>query len=94
MIAAQPEETERRQRVLKLQRERGALYRQRRSLGARCVAVELLGTEVERLIAFGSLEASERASRVAITEALHARLDRTLGADLISAHPNGLSKCR
>jgi hypothetical protein len=90
-VRVHSDEVERRQRCLKLQRERGALYRQRRSLGARCVTIELLGGEVNQLVALGLLDNSARNNRVAITEALHAHLDRTLSASNITyAHPNGL----
>jgi hypothetical protein len=80
LIAVRTNESER-QRCLKLQRERAALYRRRRSLGAVCVTVELLQSEIDRLVALGLLENGERTSRVAISEALHVHFERTLGGE-------------
>jgi hypothetical protein len=59
--------------------ERMRLHRERRREGLRCLMIELRETEIEALIRKGFLRAEMRNDQNAVSEALYAFLDRTLG---------------
>jgi hypothetical protein len=59
--------------------ERMRLHRERRRLGLRCFTIELRETEIDALIRKGLLRAEMRNDQNAVSEALYAYLDRTLG---------------
>ena len=60
--------------------ERMRLHRERRRQGWRCFVIALHVTEIEALVAMGLLENEIRDNSQAVSEALGAHLDRTLGA--------------
>jgi hypothetical protein len=53
---------------------------ERRRQGLRCLTIELRATEIDALIHKGTLNAEMRNDASAVTEALYAHLDRTLGS--------------
>jgi hypothetical protein len=59
--------------------ERMRRHRERRRDGLRCVTVEVRETEIEALIRIGFLRAEMRNDPNAVSEALYAYFDRTLG---------------
>ena len=59
--------------------ERMRLHRKRRRLGLRCLTIELRETEIEALIRIGFLRAEMRNDPSAVSKALYAYFDRTLG---------------
>ena len=59
--------------------ERMRRYRERRREGLRCLTVKVREGEIDALISRGLLRAEMRHDINAITEALYAHLDRTLG---------------
>ena len=59
--------------------ERMRLHRERRRLGLRCMTIELRETEIDALIRKGLLKLETRNNSSAVSEALYAFLDRTLG---------------
>ncbi len=59
--------------------ERMRLHRERRREGLRCLMIELRETEIDALIRKGLLRAEMRNDQNAVSEALYAYLDRTLG---------------
>jgi hypothetical protein len=59
--------------------ERMRRHRQRRRDGLRCLIIELRETEIDALIRKGLLRAEMRNYQNAVSEALYAYLDRTLG---------------
>jgi hypothetical protein len=59
--------------------ERMRLHRERRRQGLRCLTIELRETEIEALICNGFLRLETRNDASAVTEALYAFFDRTLG---------------
>jgi hypothetical protein len=59
--------------------ERMRLHRERRQKGLRCLLIELRETEVDALIRKGLLKSETRNNSRAVTDALYAFLDRTLG---------------
>jgi len=67
----------------KVARTRGAermrRCRQRRRDGLRCYRLELRDSEIEALVRRGLLPASEQADMIAVTRAMYAFFDRTLG---------------
>ena len=60
--------------------ERMRLHRERRRQGWRCFMIALHATEMDALVAMGLLKSETRDDPQAISEALSAHLDRTLGA--------------
>jgi hypothetical protein len=60
--------------------ERMRRVRQRQRNGLRCLTIELRATEIDALINKGLLKAETRNDLHAVSEALYAHLDRTLGA--------------
>jgi hypothetical protein len=60
--------------------ERMRLHRERRRKGLRCVTIEMRESEIETLVRMGLLRAEMRDDASAVTEALYAHLDRTLGS--------------
>jgi hypothetical protein len=59
--------------------ERMRLHRERRRLGLRCLTIELRETELDALIRRGLLRADMRNDPSAVTKALYAFLEDTLG---------------
>jgi hypothetical protein len=59
--------------------ERMRLHRERRRNGMRCLTIELRETEIDALIRTGLLRADMRNDPNAVTKALYAHLDGTLG---------------
>jgi hypothetical protein len=59
--------------------ERMRLHRERRRMGLRCLTIELRETEIDALIHRGLLRADMRNDPSAVTKALYAHLDGTLG---------------
>jgi hypothetical protein len=59
--------------------ERMRLHRERRRNGMRCLTIELRETEIDALIREGLLRADMRNDPSAVTKALYAHLDGTLG---------------
>jgi hypothetical protein len=59
--------------------ERMRLHRERRRNGMRCLTIELRETEIEALIRRGLLKSETRNDPSAVTKALYAHLDGTLG---------------
>ena len=60
--------------------ERMRAHRQRRRDGLRCLTIELRETEIDALIRKGLLKTETRNNSSAVSEALYAFLDSTLGA--------------
>jgi hypothetical protein len=60
--------------------ERMRLHRERRRLGLRCLLIELRETEINALIRKGLLKPETRNNPTALSGALYAFLDGTLGA--------------
>ena len=60
--------------------ERMRLFRERRRKGLRCLTIELRETEIDALIRNGMLNAEMRDDPIAVSEALYAHLDQTLGS--------------
>jgi hypothetical protein len=60
--------------------ERMRAHRQRRRDGSRCLMIELRETEIDALIRKGLLKPETRNDPTALSEALYAFLDGTLGA--------------
>ena len=60
--------------------ERMRLYRERRRQGWRCFMIALHVTEIDSLVGTGLLKSEMRDDPQAVSEALGAYLDRTLGA--------------
>ncbi len=60
--------------------ERMRAHRQRRRDGLRCLTIELRETEIDALICRGLLKSETRNNSTALSEALYAFLDGTLGA--------------
>jgi hypothetical protein len=60
--------------------ERMRRHRQRRRDGLRCLMVELRETEIDVLVGLKLLTAEMRNDPEAVSDALYAFLDRTLGA--------------
>jgi hypothetical protein len=58
--------------------ERMRRHRERRRQGLRCLTVELRETEIDALLRYGLLTVETRNDPVAICNALHRFLDRTL----------------
>jgi hypothetical protein len=54
-------------------------HRQRRRYGLRCIVIELRETEIDSLIRMRLLKPETRNNAGAVTDALYAYLDRTLG---------------
>jgi hypothetical protein len=54
-------------------------HRERRRDGLRCLTIEVRETEIDALIRKGLLRAEMRNDQNAVSEALYAYLDRTLG---------------
>jgi hypothetical protein len=59
--------------------ERMRLHRERRRNGMRCLTIELRETEIDALIREGLLKSETRNDPSAVTKALYAHLDGTLG---------------
>jgi len=59
--------------------ERMRRYRQRRRAGLRCYRLELRDSEIKDLVRRGLLLASEQTNPNAVTQAMYAFFDRTLG---------------
>ena len=62
--------------------ERMRLHRERRRQGLRCLMIELRETEIDVLIAKGLLNSETRHDPGAVSEALYAHLDQSLGSTL------------
>ena len=60
--------------------ERMRAHRERRRQGLRCLMIELRETEIDALIRKGLLKPETRNNANALSEALYAFLDGTLGA--------------
>ena len=60
--------------------QRMRLHRKRRRSRLRCITIELRETEIEELIRRGLLKLEMREDSFSIRAAIHAHLDRTLGA--------------
>jgi hypothetical protein len=60
--------------------ERMRRHRERRRDGLRCLIIELRETEIDALIYKGLLKPDTRNDPSAVSDALYAFLDRTLGA--------------
>jgi hypothetical protein len=60
--------------------ERMRLHRQRRRDGLRCLTIELRETEIDVLVGKGLLNRETRHDPQAVSEALYAHLDQTLGS--------------
>jgi hypothetical protein len=56
------------------------LPRERRRHGSRCLTIELRETEIDALIRKGLLKSETRNDPSAVSKALYALLDRTLGS--------------
>jgi hypothetical protein len=56
------------------------LHRQRRRQGLRCLMIELREIEIDVLVGRGLLNSETRHDPRAVTEALYAHLDQTLGS--------------
>jgi hypothetical protein len=56
------------------------LPRKRRRHGSRCLTIELRETEIDALIRKGLLKSETRNDPSAVSKALYALLDRTLGS--------------
>jgi hypothetical protein len=56
------------------------LHRERRRQGLRCLLIELRETEIDVLVGKGLLNSETRHDPRAVTEALYAHLDQTLGS--------------
>ena len=56
------------------------LHRERRRKGLRCFTIELRNTEIDVLIHKGFLKAETRNDPIAVSKALYAHLDQTLGS--------------
>lgn len=56
------------------------LCRKRRSMGLRCLVIQLRETEIESLVRMGLLKVEMRHDADAIVRAIHVFLDRTLGS--------------
>ena len=56
------------------------LHRERRRQGLRCLMIELRETEIDVLVGRGLLNSETRYDPRAVTEALYAHLDQTLGS--------------
>jgi hypothetical protein len=59
--------------------ERMRRYRERRREGLRCLTIELRETEIDALVGMKLLRAEMRNDPNAVSEALYAYFDRTLG---------------
>jgi hypothetical protein len=59
--------------------ERMRRHRERRRDGLRCLTIELRETEIDALVCMGLLRADMRNDPSAVTKALYAHLDGTLG---------------
>jgi len=59
--------------------ERMRLHRERRRKGLRCLIIELRETEIEALVGMGFLRREMRNDPSAVSKALYAYFDRTLG---------------
>jgi hypothetical protein len=59
--------------------ERMRLHRERRRQGLRCLTIELRETEIDALIREGLLKSETRNDPSALSDALYAFLDGTLG---------------
>ena len=59
--------------------ERMRLHRERRGKGLRCLTIELHETEIDALIREGLLKSETRNDPSAVSDALYAFLDGTLG---------------
>jgi hypothetical protein len=59
--------------------ERMRVHRERRRNGMRCLRIELRETEIDALIREGLLKSETRNDPSAVTKALYAHLDGTLG---------------
>jgi hypothetical protein len=59
--------------------ERMRLHRERRRMGLRCLTVQLRETEIDALIRKGLLKPETRNDPSAVSDALYAFLDGTLG---------------
>jgi hypothetical protein len=66
------------QSTLSAAAERMRAHRERRRLGLRCITVQLRATELTELIRRGLLKEDERNDYLAVRDALHGHLDRTL----------------
>jgi hypothetical protein len=60
--------------------ERMRLHRERRRQGLRCLMIELRETEIDALVEKGLLDGEMRNDPDAVSDALYAHLDQTLGA--------------
>jgi len=56
------------------------LHRERKRKGLRCLTIEVRETEIDALIHKGFLKAEMRNDPIAVTEALYAHFDLTLGS--------------
>jgi hypothetical protein len=65
--------------------ERVRLHRRRRSIGVRCLTIELREIEIDDLIRRGLLPSESRTDRAAVVGALYKFLDMTLSAQAIRA---------
>ena len=59
--------------------ERMRLFRERRRKGLRCVTIEVRESEIDALVRKGLLNVDMRNEPIAVSNALYAHLDRTLG---------------
>jgi hypothetical protein len=59
--------------------ERMRRYRQRRRDGVRSYRLEIRDSEIEALVRRGLLLAAQKTNRTAVTQAMYAFLDRSLG---------------
>jgi hypothetical protein len=60
--------------------ERMRRFRQRQRQGLRCLTIQLRETEIDALVRKGLLNAEMRNDLAAVSEALYAHLDQTLGS--------------
>jgi hypothetical protein len=56
------------------------LHRERRRHGLRCLMIEIRDREIDALVRRGLLDVEKRDDTVAIRDAFHQYLDRTLGS--------------
>jgi hypothetical protein len=62
--------------------DRMRLHRDRRRQGLRCLTIELRETEIDAFVRMGLLEPEMRNDRIAVSQALYAHLETTLGSIL------------
>ena len=60
--------------------QRMRLFRERKRKGLRCLTIELHETEIDALVRMGLLRTEMRNDPIAVSNAVYAHLDQTLGS--------------